>query len=68
MEVEANIPSLYRFYKCLPKEMQDHPALKDVYLGLEYTSPDYTNEEKEAALNRICPKLLPYDDSNYLAS
>jgi hypothetical protein len=46
MDVPSNIPSLYRYYKCLPKDIQDHPGMKDVYLGLEYTSPDYTNEEK----------------------
>ena len=43
--------------------MQDHPGMKDIYLGLEYSAPDYTNEEKEEAINRTCPKLLPFDDS-----
>lgn len=42
-EVESNIPSLYRYYKCLPKSLQDHPGMKDIYLGLEYTSPDFSN-------------------------
>ena len=63
MEIEANIPSLYRYYKCLPQEMQDHPGMKDIYLGLEYTAPDYNNEDKEDALNFVCTQLLPFDDS-----
>lgn len=63
MDVPSNIPSLYRYYKCLPKTMQDHPGLKDIYLGLEYTSPDFNYEEKEDMLNRVCPLLLPFDPS-----
>lgn len=61
MDVPSNIPSLYRYYKCLPKDIQDHPGMKDVYLGLEYSSPDYTNEEKEDAINHTCLYLLPFD-------
>ena len=41
MDLPANIPSLYRYYKCLPKSLQDHPGLKDIYLGMEYSSPDF---------------------------
>jgi hypothetical protein len=63
VELEPNIPSLYRYYKTLPKAMQDHPGMKDIYLGLEYTSPDFTYEEKEDALNYTCQFLLPFDDS-----
>lgn len=66
MELPANIPSLYRYYKCLPKSLQDHPGLKDIYLGLEYTSPDFTYDEKEEAINWTCPLLLPFDDSTPL--
>lgn len=32
-------PSLMRYYQTLPKEIQDHPGLKDIYLGLEYYCP-----------------------------
>ena len=67
-EVESNIPSLYRYYKCLPKSLQDHPGMKDIYLGLEYTSPDFSNEDKENALNYVCTKLLPFDDSTILST
>lgn len=63
MELPCNIPSLSRYYRCLPKEMQDHPGMKDIYLGLEYTSPDFSYEEKEEALNYTCRFLLPFDDS-----
>lgn len=63
MEVSANIPSLCRYYRCLPQVIQDHPGMKDIYLGLEYSSPDFTYEEKEEALNYTCKFLLPYDDS-----
>lgn len=66
MDVQANIPSLCRYYRCLPKSMQDHPGLKDIYLGLEYSSPDFTYEEKEEALNYTCQFLLPFDDSTPL--
>lgn len=44
--------------------MQDHPALKDIYLGLEYSAPDFSYDEKEQALNYVCLSLLPLDDSN----
>lgn len=44
MEIPANIPSLCRYYRCLPKEIQDHPGIKDIYLGMEYTSPDFSYE------------------------
>jgi hypothetical protein len=64
MEVQANIPSLCRYYRCLPQSLQDHPGLKDIYLGLEYSSPDFPYEEKEEALNYACRYLLPFDDSN----
>jgi len=37
--------------------------MKDIYLGLEYSSPDYSYEEKEDALNYTCKFLLPFDDS-----
>lgn len=63
MQLPRNIPSLYRYYKCLPKSLQDHPGMKDIYLGLEYSSPDFTYEEKEDALNYTCPWLLPFDAS-----
>lgn len=36
--------------------------MKDIYLGLEYSAPDYTNEDKEDALNFVCTQLLPFDD------
>jgi hypothetical protein len=42
VDLPSNIPSLYRYYKCLPKSLQDHPGMKDIYLGLEYSSPDFT--------------------------
>lgn len=63
VDLPCNIPSLYRYYKCLPKSLQDHPGLKDIYLGLEYKSPDFTYEVKEDGLNYTCPLLLPFDDS-----
>lgn len=63
MEIDANIPSLCRYYRTLPQIMQDNVALKDIYLGLEYSSPDFSYEEKEEALNYVCTKLLPFDDS-----
>lgn len=62
-EVESNIPSLYRYYKCLPQSMQDHPGMKDIYLGMEYSSPDFSNKDKEEAMNYTCTLLLPFDDS-----
>lgn len=27
-------PSLLRYYNTLPKSIQDHPGIKDIYLGL----------------------------------
>ena len=42
--------------------MQDHPAVKDVYLGLEYTTPDFAYEDKEDSLNFVCTQILPFDD------
>jgi hypothetical protein len=65
LTLPSNIPSLCRYYRCLPKELQDNQGLKDIYLGLEYMSPDFAYEEKEDALNRVCPLLLPFDDSIY---
>lgn len=53
--------SLYYYYKTLPQEFQDHPALKDIYLGLEYSCPDKSLEEKEKALNFAAFNLLPLD-------
>lgn len=43
--------------------IQDNPGLKDIYLGLEYKSPDYTYEEKEQGLNWAATQVLPYDPS-----
>jgi hypothetical protein len=63
MDLPSNIPSLYRYYKCLPKEIQDNPGMKDIYLGLEYSSPDFPYEEKEDMINQVCPMLLPFDES-----
>ena len=42
----GNAPSLLRYYKTLPKQLQDHPGLKDIYLGLEFHCPDIPYEEK----------------------
>lgn len=46
MPLPNNINSLYCYYKTLPKHIQEHPGLKDIYLGLEYTAPDFAFEEK----------------------
>lgn len=54
-------PSLMRYYKTLPKSLQDHPGLKDIYLGLEYYCPYVPIEEKEQLLNLACTKILPLD-------
>jgi hypothetical protein len=51
LQVPTNIPSLYRYYKCLPLELQKNQGIKDIYLGLEYSTPDFDYEEKEQALN-----------------
>lgn len=64
MEVPKNVPSLCRYYRCLPKQLQDHPNIKDIYLGLEYSSPDFDYKKKEEALNWACLWALPMDDSN----
>lgn len=64
-ELPANIPSLYRYYKCLPKSMQEHPGVKDVYLGLEYSQPDFTYEQKEDGLNYACTLALPLDAGTF---
>lgn len=37
--------------------------MKDIYLGLEYSSPDFPYEEKEDMINQVCPMLLPFDES-----
>ena len=67
-ELPNNIPSLCRYYRCLPKELQDHPAMKDIYLGLEYSSPDFNYKEKELAINKACRWLMPLDDGNFPGS
>lgn len=51
IDLPANIPSLSRYYNCLPKQLQEHPGMKDIYLGLEYSSPDFSYDEKEDAIN-----------------
>ena len=45
--------------------MQEHPGMKDIYLGLEYSAPDYAYEDKEHMMNKVCPWLLPFDDSKH---
>jgi hypothetical protein len=57
----AKAPSLLRYYKTLPKEMQDHPGIKDVVLGLEFLCPHLPYEEKEQAINHACTMALPLD-------
>jgi hypothetical protein len=53
--------SLYYYYKTLPKDIQESPAVKDIYLGLEYSCPDKTFREKERALNLAAYMTLPLD-------
>jgi hypothetical protein len=50
-----------RYYQTLPKEIQDHQGLKDIYLGLEYRCPFIPMEEKEQLLNLACTMVLPMD-------
>lgn len=54
-------PSLMRYYQTLPKHIQEHPGLKDIYLGLEFHCPYIPYEEKEQLLNLACTKILPLD-------
>lgn len=40
LELKPMTYSLYTYYKTLPKEIQEDPRVRTVYLGLEYSSPD----------------------------
>jgi hypothetical protein len=61
----VKIGSLYYYYKTLPKEFQEMQPIKDIYLGLEYSCPDKTLEEKEKALNFAVFKMLPMDPRTF---
>lgn len=38
--------SLYRYYKTLPMTVQEHAGVKDIYLGLEFYTPDLKDTDK----------------------
>lgn len=64
--LQPKIYSLYTYFKTFPKDIQEHPGFRTVYLGLEYSQPDLTYEQKEQTLNEAALKCLPMDKCTYI--
>ena len=47
--------------------LQEHSTIKDIYLGLEFYSPDLTVEQKEDTLNLAAKMAQPLDRGSFLS-
>lgn len=56
------IPTLWRYYQLLPTFARDHPLVKNVFIGLEFTKHRQNLKEKELLLNMVCQYILPYEE------
>jgi hypothetical protein len=62
------IPTLWRYYQLLPTFARDHPLVKNIFIGLEFTKHRQTLREKELLLNMVCQYILPYEECNFIQS
>lgn len=53
--------SLWAYFNTLPDWARNNPAIRNVFMAMEYNRPNVSMRNKEVALNYACSMLLPID-------
>ena len=63
----VRLPSLYTYYNLLPKFAREHPIIRNIVRGLEWSKHDVSMKEKEIMLNYACLFTLPMDPGIHIS-